>query len=47
MAGALDVSAVFVATLVLALCGQDTFLGILTEYGRTAQDLMTGHRPGF
>ncbi|MEE1736385.1 hypothetical protein PUR49_07700 [Streptomyces sp. BE147] len=38
--GALHVSAVFVAALGLALWGQDTFLGVLTEYGQNAQDLM-------
>ncbi|MFE7112561.1 hypothetical protein ACFU98_36960 [Streptomyces sp. NPDC057575] len=47
LVGALHVSAVFVAALGLALWGQDTFLGVLTEYGQTAQDLMTGHRPDF
>ncbi|MEU0629252.1 hypothetical protein [Streptomyces sp. NPDC005989] len=47
LVGALHVSAVFVAALGLALWGQDTFLGVLTEYGQTARDLMTGHRPDF
>ncbi|WP_189281371.1 hypothetical protein [Streptomyces atratus] len=47
LVGALHVSAVFVAALGLALWGQDTFLGVLTDYGQTTQDPMTGHQPDF